>query len=209
MKPLNRILRAIEAVQASPEKDALLGSFSPYVIPKGRVLVTQGQVSPTIYFIVKGVMRIYYTRGSEDITSLLISDGEAVCIAASFFRQKPSEEILETLEDCTVCSLSYENYRSLAKLDPEIADIAIRLLEEQLISFGERIKTFKFLSVEKRIAHYISQPSSLFRRIPDVYIATYLGTTSATFSRNLKMVNLNSAKSGVPWLLTATTFCIG
>lgn len=194
MKPLSRILRALENVEASPEKEALLTSFHPYVIPKGRVLVTQGQVSPMIYFIVKGVMRIYYTRGSEDITSLLISDGEPVCVAASFFRQKPSEEILETLEDCTVCSLSYETYRSLSRLDPEIADLTIRLLEEQLISFGERIRTFKFLSVEKRITHYISQPSSLFRRIPDIYIATYLGTTGATFSRNLKMVDVNSTK---------------
>ncbi len=186
-KPLKRILEAISNIAPSPEKEALLAGFQPYVIPKGRTLITPGQVSRTIYFIEKGVMRTYYTKGEDDITSLLIADGEVVCIAASFFRQQPSGEILETLEDCHVYSLSYESYRELLLLDACIAALTIQLLEQQLISFGEQIKMFKYLSVEQRIAHYLARPSSVFRRIPDQYIATYLGTTGATFSRNLKI----------------------
>ncbi len=186
-RPLQIILDAFSA-PVSDEISQLLTSFQPHPIPKGRVLIGRGQVSSVLYFLERGVMRTYYTRGSEDITSLLITDGGIVCIAASFFDQAPSEETLETLEDCIVYSLPYDTYRKLAAADHHIAILTIQLLEQHLIGFGDRVKIFKYLTVDERISHYISHPSSVFRRIPDHYIATYLGTTSATFSRSLKNI---------------------
>ncbi|GAA4440984.1 hypothetical protein GCM10023091_25430 [Ravibacter arvi] len=190
-KPLVRILEAIDRSIPASEREKLLGAFQPYKIAKSRVLVAHGEVSGKMYFIQKGVMRAYYTRGEEDVTSLMASDGEAVCIAASFFRQQPSEEILETLEDCIVYSITYELYRELTGYDTGLAQLTIELLENQLINFGETIRMFKYLSVEQRISHYVRQPASVFRRIPDQYIATYLGTTGATFSRCLKNVEID------------------
>lgn len=161
------------------------------MIPKGRILVDLGQVSRCLYFIEKGAMRTYYLRGSEDITSLLVSDGDIVCIAESFLLQKPSNDVLETLEDTIGYSISYDAYRNLVNQDLQMAGLAVQLLEQHLINFTDRVKVFKYLSVEQRVAHYISQPSSLLRRIPDHYIATYLGTTAATFSRCLKTINMD------------------
>ena len=163
-------------------------NFRSFTIPKGRVLVDLGQVSPSLYFIQKGVMRTYYLRGSEDITSLLVSDGDVVCIAESFFLQKLSREVLETLEDTTVYSISYDVYRKLIEEDVQMAGLAVKLLEQHLVNFTDKVKVFKYLSVEQRIEYYINHPSSVFRRVPDHYIATYLGTTGATFSRCLKAI---------------------
>lgn len=163
-------------------------NFKSFTIPKGRVLVDLGQVSPSLYFIEKGVMRTYYLRGSEDITSLLVSDGDVVCIAESFFLQTLSREVLETLEDTTVYSISYGVYRKLIAEDVHMAGLAVKLLEQHLVNFTDKVKVFKYLSVEQRIEYYINHPSSVFRRIPDHYIATYLGTTGATFSRCLKAI---------------------
>lgn len=186
-RPLKIILDALN--QKGNDKIAqVLTSFQPHYIPKGRVLVGHGQVSNMLYFIEKGVMRTYYSRGAEDITSLLIADGGVVCISASFFGQEPSDESLETLEDCTVYAVSYDAYRKLIEADHGIAILTLQLLEQHLTGFGERVKVFKYLSVDERVRHYIRHESSLFRRIPDHYIATYLGTTSATFSRALKNV---------------------
>ncbi|WP_051350040.1 Crp/Fnr family transcriptional regulator [Dyadobacter alkalitolerans] len=190
-KPLQRILNAPSFILSDQVKERFQESMKRFMIPKGRVLVDVGQVSKCLYFIEKGAMRTYYLRGSEDITSLLVSDGDIVCIAESFLMQKESNDVLETLEDTTGISISYEAYRKLIMEDVYMAGLAVQLLEQHLINFTDRVKVFKYLSVEQRIAHYISQPSSLFRRIPDHYIATYLGTTAATFSRCLKTINMD------------------
>jgi CRP-like cAMP-binding protein len=196
IKPLQKILEASRHIPSEHVRGRFQESLKRFMVPKGRVLVDLGQISKCLYFIEKGAMRTYYLRGSEDITSLLVSDGDIVCIAESFLMQKMSNDVLETLEDTTGYSLSYEAYRKLVEEDVFMAGLAVQLLEQHLINFTDRVKVFKYLSVEQRIAHYISQPSSLLRRIPDHYIATYLGTTAATFSRCLKTINMDKVTRG-------------
>jgi YD repeat-containing protein len=189
-KPLDHLMEASKFMLSDEMKAGFEKNLRRYTIPKGRVLVDLGQVSPSLYFIEKGVMRTYYLRGSEDITSLLVAEGDIVCIAESFLLQTASSEVLETLEDTTVYALSYDAYRRLVQQDHYMATLAVKLLEQHLVNFTDKVKVFKYLSVEERIEYYIKHPSSLFRRIPDHYIATYLGTTPATFSRGLKTVNM-------------------
>ncbi len=195
IKPLQRLLEASKFMLSDEVKVRFQENLKRFVIPKGRILVDLGQVSPCLYFIEKGVMRTYYQRGSEDITSLLVSDGDIVCIAESFLLQTLSNEVLETLEDTIVYAISYDAYRKLVEQDSYMAALAVKLLEQHLINFTDRVKVFKYLAVEERIAYYIKQPSSLFRRIPDHYIATYLGTTAATFSRCLKSVHIDKPRN--------------
>lgn len=185
-------LLQLQEALSSPGFESLREKFpemiTPYTIRKGRILVDIGQVNSAMYFIQKGVIRSYYLKGSEDITSRLVAENEIACIAESFFTQAASEEVMETLEDTLVYSISYEAYRRLTKEDMLIAGLIIELLEHRLVNFSQRVRLFKYLSVEQRIEYYINQPSSVFRRVPDHYIATYLGTTSATFSRCLKLM---------------------
>ena len=194
LRPLDQLLDAINTPRFELLKTQFSQLVTPHLIRKGRVLVDIGQVNSAIYFIKSGVIRSYYLKGAEDITSRLIAEGEIACIAESFFTQSVSEEVMETLEDTLVYSVAYDAYRQLARVDTLISELVIGLLEQRLVGFSERVKLFKYLSVEQRIEYYISQPGSLFRRIPDHYIATYLGTTPATFSRCLKMVNLDKTQ---------------
>lgn len=189
--PLYQLLEALNTSQFESFKELFAQLLTPSQIRKGRLLVDIGQVNHTMYFIKSGVIRSYYLKGSEDVTSRLIAEGEIACVAESFFSQKESDEVMETLEDTTVYSISYAAYRRLADEDIRIAQLIIQLLEQRLVSFSERVRLFKYLTVEQRIEYYINQPYSLFRRVPDHYIATYLGTTAATFSRCLKTANLD------------------
>jgi CRP-like cAMP-binding protein len=187
-KPLQLLTETLGSSEFIRLKERFPSMATPYKVRKGRILVNIGQVNDSIYFLHSGVMRSYYVMNEEDITSRLIAEGEIACIAESFFTRQKSDEALEVLEDSLLYSVSYEEYRNLAKEDVLIANLIMQMLEQRLVSFSEKVKLFKYLSVEQRIEAYISHPSSLFRRIPDHYIATYLGTTPATFSRCLKSV---------------------
>lgn len=188
--PLNHVFQALNSPQFETLKDHFRQLVTPHLIRKGRILVDIGEVNRFLYFIESGVIRSYYLMGSDDITSRLIAEGEIACVAESFFSQSVSQEVMETLEDTTLYCISYEEYRQLAEKEVVIAQLVIQLLEQRLVTFSERVKIFKFLSVQERIEYYLQQPYSLFRRIPDHYIATFLGTTRATFSRCLKTINI-------------------
>jgi signal-transduction protein with cAMP-binding, CBS, and nucleotidyltransferase domain len=107
-KPLHKLLEAIDSPQFQSVKNEFTQLKTPHLIRKGRVLVDIGQVNSSIYFIESGVIRTYYLKGSEDITSRLVAEGEIACIAESFFTKSVSEEVMETLEDTMVYCVSYE-----------------------------------------------------------------------------------------------------
>ncbi len=190
-KPLQQLLEVLDSESFALLRNHFSTVLTPYPIRKGRLLVDIGQVNEFMYFIEKGVIRSYYLKGSDDITSRLVADGDIACVAESFFNQSPSNEVMEALEDTQVYSVSYDDYRLLSGKNVIISQLIIRLLEERLVNYSERVKVFKYLSVEERISYYINHPMSLFRRIPDHFIATFLGTTPATFSRCLKELNKN------------------
>jgi CRP/FNR family transcriptional regulator, anaerobic regulatory protein len=185
-KPLDRLLATLETKRFVTIKDKFKEMMVPLYFKKGRIIVGLGQINDSIYLIEKGVIRTYYQKGFEDITARMISEGEIANIAESFFSHSPSMEIMETLEDTKVWAISYIDYRALAHQEHLVAELIIQLLEERLVNFSEKVRLFKSMTVTERIQYYIQSPGSLYRRVPDHYIATYLGMTPSTFSRCLK-----------------------
>lgn len=159
--------------------------FKPYKLPKGRILVDYGEVSTRLYIIQKGVIRAYYMRKQEQVTSWIQAEGEVVCATESFFTQTPSTEVLETLEETTLYSVSFAQYSSFIQSDHEMAGVAIRLLQQSLVANDKRVRMLRFLSVKERIQYFTTHHASLFRRVPDRMVASYLGISQAAFSRNL------------------------
>ena len=171
-----------------------LASFSaqwlkPTLLPKGKILLEIGEVSNKLYLVKKGVIRAFYLTNEEDITSWLVANGSIACLTDSFLQQSPSEMGLETLENTWAFAISYDQYKYIQQHDITTAKLVISLYETFLIDPQKGMNLFKYSSVDERISRYLNDPKSLFRRIPDRYIATYLGTTESTFCKCLKRVN--------------------
>ncbi len=159
--------------------------FRQYTLAKGRILVDYGEISSRLYFIKKGVVRAFYMRNHEQVTSWIKTEGDVVCATESFFTRKPSLEVLETLEETTMYSISYDQYRSLIQTDHELACVAIRLLEKNLLEKDRWVKGLRFLSVKEKIKYFREHHPTIFRRVPDRIVASCLGISQAAFSRNL------------------------
>ncbi|TDE18363.1 Crp/Fnr family transcriptional regulator [Dyadobacter psychrotolerans] len=162
--------------------------LKPRFFSNGKILTDVGDVSHNLYLIEKGVMRAYYERKQSDITAWMVSDGNIACIADSFLMRSPSSVGLETLEDTWAYPVSYEQYCSIREHDSMTASLVISLFENYLVLSQKRIELLRYNSVEERIAKYLQHSASLFRRIPDRYIATFLGTTESTFCKCLKRI---------------------
>jgi CRP-like cAMP-binding protein len=150
---------------------------------KKHKLLRVGQKCERIYFVEKGLFRCYVRRGGEESCKWFMREGDVVISTVSFFKQVPSKETIEALEDCIVYSITFEELDALYRDFPEFLWFGKRLTEDYYCRFEEtadnlRMKYIKELYSDWRINH-----PELAGRVTDTHLASYLGTTLSTLSR--------------------------
>ena len=68
-------------------------------LPKGHLLVKEGQIAHRLYFLEKGTARTFYYHKAKDITSWIYREDTPFTTWYSFLNTQPSFENLEIVED--------------------------------------------------------------------------------------------------------------
>ncbi|MCD2259105.1 Crp/Fnr family transcriptional regulator [Psychroserpens luteolus] len=150
----------------------------------GTKLVDIGDIGKKLYLINKGVLRSYLImENGKELTKTLFTPIEFFTSFASILTNKPSEFILETLTDCHIYEMNYEEFRDLCNTDIKVLKFYTRYLE---FLFVENEKVFIEISSMKAKERYIT----LKKRIPNIddlipqyQIASYLNITPVQLSR--------------------------
>lgn len=172
---------ANENIQAEWAKYSHL--FRREEVTAKEVLLTEGEVAKKVYFIEKGCLRLSFNKDGKDITFQFFFEGEAVSSAESFRYNQPSLYSIESLEPCIVHTLTKKDYFEIIGASPMIREA----LEEQTLQrllfveklFLSRIKN----SPEERYKELLEQRPEILQRVPQHYIASFLGITSVSLSR--------------------------
>ncbi|MCL7987520.1 Crp/Fnr family transcriptional regulator [Sphingobacterium sp. lm-10] len=162
----------------------LQSQFKIVNVPTRQKLTEIGTTEKSLYFVVKGVIRLYCINAkSEEITIFLFSENTFVSCYQSFLTQELSEQALETVEDCTLLRIDYQSFHrlhvDLAKMNQLTRAIADqRFINSQKIFMGHITRTAeeRYLDFEK---HY----GNLLLRVPLNIIASFLGITPVSLSR--------------------------
>ena len=78
---------------------ALIEISTELKIKKNTVIQNVGQTCKTIYFIKRGVARIYYFKEDLEITESFAFENNILARVESLFRNKPSKKAIQLLED--------------------------------------------------------------------------------------------------------------
>lgn len=65
---------------------------------KGEMILTEGEVSQSIYYIEKGLVREFYYKNNKEVTEYLAVEGSIMMSIESLFKEKPSNLQIEALE---------------------------------------------------------------------------------------------------------------
>lgn len=157
--------------------------FKREEIPAKTVLLKEGEIARKVYFIEKGCCRLSFNNDGKDITFQFFFEGEGVSSAESFRYNKPSLYSIESIEPSIVHSLSKSDYLAIVESSPVIKQD----MEEQTFQrlayvehlFLSRIKN----SPEERYQELLQQYPQILQRVPQHYIASFLGITSVSLSR--------------------------
>jgi CRP-like cAMP-binding protein len=165
------------------EKQLLEGAFSFRQVPKKFKLATEGKVAKELYFIIKGLVRLYYTKDGKEITGYIFKENLFASSYDSFLRQAPGIQTLETLEDCDLLVITYNRLQQLYEELPKMHIVARKVAEQRFINAQMMLSSFILDSPEERYRKFEEQYGDLLLRVPHHIIASYLGITPVSLSR--------------------------
>lgn len=170
------------------EKTILENAFTFRQIPKKYKLVKHGEIANELYFINKGIIRLYYTKDIEEITGFIFKENLFASSYDSFLRKTPSIQTLESLEDCELLVITYEKMEELYNVLPKINILTRKVAEQRFINAQQIFSSFILDSPEERYKKFYSQNSDIMQRVPQNIIASFLGITPVSLSRIRKRI---------------------
>jgi CRP-like cAMP-binding protein len=164
-------------------KNAIEGICNIVFIRKNDELQSIGHTCKTIYFINKGMARIYYYKDGNDITESFSFENNIIARVESLFSGKPSKKAIQVLEDTELVAINSAKLFGLYDAYPEIERLFRKIFEAGYVETVQRIEGIQFHTAEERYAALIQTAPDILKRVPLKYIASYLGITQVSLSR--------------------------
>lgn len=152
-------------------------------IPKKTKLLEIGKVCNNMYFIVSGCLRLYYLKDIKERNCFFFHENLFCTAFGSFMMQRPSDQILETIEDTICLSVTHDAFEKMYVELPKMNVIVRKILEERYTNAHDIISSFILHSPEERYEEFLQKYPLLVNRLPDYHIASYIGITPKSFSR--------------------------
>ncbi len=154
----------------------------PRLLSKKEILLHEGDTSKYIYFIEKGLVRSYFDLYGQEKTMWIMKEMDLVVSVISFFSQVKSFETVEAMEDCILWGISYHQLLYIYKNFPEFHVHRAVLLEKYYI-LSEQRNYIRMQKASLRYKELLENDPALISRIPNKYLASYLGIAEETLSR--------------------------
>ena len=164
-------------------KEAIFNICSISTIPKNKDLQSIGHTCRTIYFVKKGIARIYYYKDGTDITESFAFENSLIARVESLFTEKPSKKGIQVLEDSEFIGISSPLLFGLYDQYPEIERLFRKIFESAYVETVNRIESIQFHTAEERYLALTRESPDFLKRISLKYIASYLGITQVSLSR--------------------------
>ena len=165
------------------ELDILESVLVPKKYAKGEMILSEGDISQSIYYIEKGLVREFYYKNNKEVTEYLAVEGTIMMSIESLFKEKPSNLQIEALEPAIIYELPKKRLEEVALHNVNIQILYRKILEESLILSQHHADMLRFESAQDRYQKLVKNQPQLILRAPLVYIASYLQMTPETLSR--------------------------
>jgi CRP-like cAMP-binding protein len=182
VSPLEKAIANISPL--SPESgNAFINAWKYWSVPKDHFLLREQSISDYIYFIEKGVARIYYYKNEKEITEWIALDQQFFLSITSFFERTPSHLIIQTIEPSEVYGIHHNDFMTLADKYHDIERLLRKMVTRSLILSQVRMDSIQFETAQQRYEGLVKNLPNILQRVPLSYIASFLGVTLETLSR--------------------------
>jgi len=169
-------------------------SFSS--LKKKQYFAEYGDVCDKVGFIVSGSVRYFHMKDGQDITGYFSFEDEFVSSYKSYLTGLPGFVYIQALEPTKLITFTRKDMDQMLN-NPMLAYKMERfgrlVAEDYLCCYEDRVVSFLTQTPEERYLELLSTGKDILRRMPQHYIAHFLGITPVSLSRIRKRI-LETAK---------------
>lgn len=168
-----------------PEWEALEKHLIVKTVAKKGFLIRQGQTATEVGFLLSGSCRLFYEKDGEEKTTYFSFENNLVAAYLSCLTSQPSTLSIQALEDGELICFDYAVLTDLYRQFPAYQLFGRKLAEYLFAGLDVRLAELLTLSPEERCLNFIGTPAKrkIIERIPQQYVASYLGITPVSLSR--------------------------
>lgn len=182
---MDRLIESIKEyiLLTESEIQLLQDAIEKKVYHKNELIFSEGHISDEIYFVMQGCVRLFYNVDGNDKTAFFYTEGTFICAGESYTYNVPAQENYQAIEQTEVYIFTKSKSEKLMKEVPKLEVIARIATENELITCQKVIASFVTKSAEERYLDLLQTQRDLFQRVPQQYIASFLGVSPETLSR--------------------------
>ncbi|TSJ38552.1 Crp/Fnr family transcriptional regulator [Mucilaginibacter corticis] len=155
-------------------------------LKKKQYFAAYDKVCDKVAFIVTGSVRYFHIKDGQDITGYFSFENEWVSSYKSYLTNQPSLTYIQALEDTRLINISKKDMDAMLN-NPLLAYKMERfgrlIAEHYLCCYEDRVASFITQSPEERYLNLLSTGREILQRMPQHYIANFLGITPVSLSR--------------------------
>ncbi|MFT3704324.1 MAG: Crp/Fnr family transcriptional regulator [Agriterribacter sp.] len=152
--------------------------------PAKALLIKEGALAKKIFFIDKGCVRTWFNdEDGREITLQFLFEESFLSSLETIISNAPSWYSIETLEPAIAYTLTIEEFKKIRNDHKEVQEFYYGYIEKRLLHYQKLFVSRIRDSPEERYRALLSQHPEIIQRVPQHYIASFLGITSVSLSR--------------------------
>jgi CRP-like cAMP-binding protein len=173
------------SITLSSKAEEYLFSISKEIsLPKGEVLIRQGQSVRNTFFVTDGCLRSYCIdkNGKEHTLQFAIKNWWISDFIAIYNNEVATLSV-ECITDSKIIEFKAKALDEIHSLFPEFEAFQRKNLERHVVSLHKRILNQLQLTASERYDLFLDQYPDIEKYTPNYHIASYLGITQQSLSR--------------------------
>jgi CRP-like cAMP-binding protein len=151
--------------------------------PARSYLLREGEIPWRIFFIEKGCLRTAINSHGKDVTTQFFLEGSAVASIEGFRTNCPSPISIRAVEQSTVLVLLKTDFDKILHDLPDAKDFLLELAFRRFMDYSHLFTSYLTQTPRQRYLALLKEHPEIVQRIPQHYIASYLGITPVSLSR--------------------------
>ena len=152
-------------------------------VSKNQLILSPNKPTDKILFLKKGLLRGYKIIDGKDYTHHFYFENWFATDFSSFLNEKQSQIFIESIETTTYYEFRKKDLITLYNKSHQIERLGRIIAEKAFLTTVQKLADLQLLNLNDKYNTLTQRNPTLFQRVPQKYIASYLGVSEQSLSR--------------------------